>query len=346
MKKDKQYPDFLHIGEKLLRWYHIYGRELSFRKTKNPYYIWISEIVFQQTRIRQGLQHYQNFIVRFPDVRTLAEASTDEVLLYWKGLGYYSRATNIHKAAHQIMADFDGNFPVKYEDILQLKGVGKYTAAAVASICFGEDYPAVDGNFYRVLSRVFADGFDISSPIAFSYFSELAHLMMPTGKAGDFNQAMMDLGSEICKPRNPDCISCPLHEDCLAYQSGTIGGFPVKKKKTVVQEMYLAYFFVESGGKFLIRRRGTQEIWKNLYEFPTEISDHLKPYIVSSRTMKHKLTHRHLTIDISVVKLPSEKRLKDFAVQHGYLISGYKASENKSFPKPLEKFIAHFFELT
>ena len=346
MKKDKQYSDFLHIGNHLLRWYHKYGRELSFRKTQDPYSIWVSEIVFQQTTIRQGLSHYQNFVDRFPDVRTLAEASTDEVLLYWKGLGYYSRALNIHKAAQQILTDFDGCFPRKYNEILQLKGVGKYTAAAVASICFGEDYPAVDGNFYRVLSRFFADSFDISSPKAFTYFSELAQLMMPPGKAGDFNQAMMDLGSEICKPRNPDCRNCPLQEDCMAYQSGDVARFPVKKTKTAVQDMYLAYYFVEAGGKFLIRRRGTPDIWKNLYEFPVKISDDMKPYISATKTVKHKLTHRNLTIDISWVKLPAEKMLKNFALQYGFLISGYEASKNKSFSKPLENFIARFFELT
>ena len=177
MKPKKQNADFLHVGEKLLAWYKIHGRDLPFRKTRNPYKIWICEIVFQQTRIEQGLNHYNRFIERFPDVETLANTETDEVLLYWKGLGYYSRALNVHKAAKQIVKDFNAKFPEKYEDILSLKGVGKYTAAAVSSICFGMKIPAVDGNFYRVLSRVFADDFDISNTSAFNYFSTIAFII-------------------------------------------------------------------------------------------------------------------------------------------------------------------------
>lgn len=216
MEKNRTALEFLHVGNRLLEWYRNNARDLPFRQTKDPYKIWICEIVFQQTRINQGLNHYNNFIERFPDVKTLAEAEENEVLLYWKGLGYYSRAINIHKAAQQIMNDYQGVFPSRYEEILKLKGVGKYTAAAVFSICFNGKMPAVDGNFYRVLSRLFADDFDISSSKAFSYFSELAQLVMPEN-VGDFNQAMMDIGSEICKPKNPLCGECPLNEDCLAF---------------------------------------------------------------------------------------------------------------------------------
>ncbi|MGZ5263508.1 MAG: A/G-specific adenine glycosylase, partial [Kaistella sp.] len=163
MKSKKQNADFLHVGELLLAWYKIHGRDLPFRNTNDPYKIWICEIIFQQTRIEQGLNHYNRFILRFPDVQTLADADNDEVLLYWKGLGYYSRALNLHKASLQIMHEFNGKFPENYDDILSLKGVGKYTAAAISSICFGAKIPAVDGNFYRVLSRVFADDFDVSN---------------------------------------------------------------------------------------------------------------------------------------------------------------------------------------
>ena len=164
MKKKNKYTDFLNIGLKLLKWYDLNARDLPWRKTKNPYHIWVCEIVLQQTRVEQGKNHYLNFVERFPTVESLSSAEIDEVLLYWKGLGYYSRAINLHKAAQQVMEDFGGEFPNQFEEILKLKGVGKYTAAAVSSICFDEKVPAIDGNFYRVLSRVFADDFDVSSP--------------------------------------------------------------------------------------------------------------------------------------------------------------------------------------
>lgn len=230
LEKNNIGSDFQHIGNTLLHWYKNNARDLPFRQTTDPYKIWICEIVFQQTRINQGLNHYNNFIKRFPDVKILAEANEDEVLLHWKGLGYYSRAINIHKAAKQIMTDYNGSFPSDYEEILKLKGVGKYTAAAVSSICFDGKMPAVDGNFYRVLSRFFADDFDISNSKAFNYFSELATLIMPE-KVGDFNQAMMDLGSEICKPKNPLCGECPIDQNCLAFSLEKISSFPVKTKK-------------------------------------------------------------------------------------------------------------------
>ena len=244
MKKHKQNPHFVHIGTQILIWFSQNARDLPFRATKNPYNIWICEIIFQQTRISQGMQHYENFIKRFPNVESLAKADTEEVLLYWKGLGYYSRALNIHKAANQITDDFDGVFPEKYEDILKVKGVGKYTAAAISSICFEIQIPAIDGNYYRVLSRLFADDFDVSGSKAYDYFAELALSLMPEKAAGNFNQAIMDIGSEICKPKNPLCEDCPIKKFCLAFQTGKTSDFPVKTKKVKVENLSLVYFFV------------------------------------------------------------------------------------------------------
>ena len=339
MKTKKQNADFLHVGEKLLAWYRTHGRDLPFRSTKDPYKIWICEIIFQQTRIEQGLNHYHNFINRFPDVETLANVDTDEVLLYWKGLGYYSRALNLHKAAQQIMENYQGTFPEKYDDILQLKGVGKYTAAAISSICFGAKIPAVDGNFYRVLSRVFADDFDVSNSKAFQYFSELALLIMPEKQAGPFNEAMMDLGSEICKPRNPKCEICPLNKDCLAFNLGKIQDFPVKSKKVKPQDLELTYYFVEFGDSFLIKQRKEDFIWKKLYVFPIEIPVSFSEYIVSMKTVLHKLTHKNVTIHIYKVNLPTKKLLNDFAKEHDYTITNLEDSHQKSFPKPLENYL-------
>ncbi|WP_261512889.1 A/G-specific adenine glycosylase [Chryseobacterium paludis] len=338
MEKNFRDSGFLHLGSKLLNWYKENARDLPFRKTKDPYKIWICEIVFQQTRISQGLNHYNNFIKRFPDVETLAEAEEDEVLLHWKGLGYYSRAINIHKASKQIIADHNGFFPSRYEDILLLKGVGKYTAAAVSSICFGGKIPAVDGNFYRVLSRVFADDFDISNSRAFTYFSELATLIMPEN-VGDFNQAMMDLGSEICKPKNPLCDECPLEDDCLAYSLNKVSDFPVKTKKTKTEDLHLKYYFVHIKGQFVVQQRKDDFIWKKLFEFPTSITGELEPFIKGLKTLHHKLTHKNLTIDIYDVDVSSKVVWNNFIEQNEYIITDFKGSQKKSFPKPLENYI-------
>ena len=339
MKRNKQNPDFLHIGGKLLNWYEHNARDLPWRNTKQPYNIWICEIVLQQTQVKQGLNHYNNFVKRFPDVKSLAEAETDDVLLYWKGLGYYSRALNLHKAAKQIVEDFGGKFPEAYDDILKLKGVGKYTAAAISSICFDEKIPAVDGNFYRVLSRVFADDFDISQSSAFKYFTELALLMMPEHKAGDFNQAMMDLGSEICKPKNPQCEICPLNKDCLAYLSGRVQNFPVKLKKTKTSDLFLQYYFVHHKDLFLIKQREDDFIWKRLYEFPVSVPDAFKNYITNSTVLKHKLTHKNLTIQIDTVEVDDKKYFLSLAKDNQFNITDFSESNNKSFPKPLENFL-------
>lgn len=341
MEKNNRNSDFLHIGNKLLKWYESNARDLPFRKTRDPYKIWICEIVFQQTRIAQGLNHYNNFIERFPDVKTLAEASEDEVLLYWKGLGYYSRAINIHKASQQILSDYKGVFPSDYEEILKLKGIGKYTAAAVSSICFDGKKPAVDGNFYRVLSRIFADDFDVSNSKAFNYFSQLSVLIMPEN-VGDFNQAMMDLGSEICKPRNPLCGECPVNEDCLAFSLNKVSEFPVKTKKTKAQDLQLQYYFVHRNGQFLISQRKDDFIWKKLFEFPIMISDDLKPFIKSVKTVSHKLTHKNLNIEIFNVEVDSEKIWEDFIAENNYIITDVEGSHEKSFPKPLENYIRNY----
>ncbi|MEJ5106466.1 A/G-specific adenine glycosylase [Chryseobacterium sp. MYb328] len=338
MEKNSATSEFLHVGNRLLKWYRNNARDLPFRQTKDPYKIWICEIVFQQTRINQGLNHYNNFIKRFPDVRTLAEAEENEVLLYWKGLGYYSRVINIHKASQQIMNDYDGIFPAQYEEILKLKGIGKYTAAAVSSICFEGKMPAVDGNFYRVLSRFFADDFDISNSRAFTYFSELATLIMPDN-VGDFNQAMMDIGSEICKPKNPLCGECPIHEDCLAFSLQKISDYPVKTKKVKAEDLALTYYFVHRNGQFLIRQRKDDFIWKKLFEFPSSISADMETFITGSKTIAHKLTHKNLSIEILNVEVPSEEIWNRFITENQYQITDVQGSHEKSFPKPLENYI-------
>lgn len=339
MEKHNAPQNLQFIGRKLLQWYAVHGRDLPFRKTKDPYTIWICEIIFQQTRIQQGLEHFQRFIARFPNAAVLADADEDDVLLHWKGLGYYSRALNIHKAAQQIRDDFGGRFPSSYEEVLQLKGVGRYTAAAVASICFGADFPAVDGNFYRVLSRLFGDSCDISRPAAFSYFSELALRIMPQGDSGNFNQAMMDLGSEICRPRNPKCEECPLKADCLAFETGSTEMFPVKTKKVKNENLLLSYYFVTYGQNFLVRRRGDDFIWKKLYEFPDFLPQELADRKSLPQMIQHKLTHKNLKISIWRVEMRSDQELQNFALKEHFSILSFADAHQKSFPKPLENYI-------
>ena len=339
MKSNKQNADFLHIGKKLINWYNTHARALPWRENNLPYKIWISEIILQQTQVKQGLAYYNRFVERFPTVQDLSNAPEDEVLLYWKGLGYYSRALNLHKAAHQLAEEFGGVFPDHYHDILKIKGVGKYTAAAIASICFDEKIPAVDGNFYRVLSRVFADDYDISASKAFGYFSDLALLVMPDHRAGDFNQAIMDLGSEICKPKNPLCGDCPINKDCLAYQTGTVANFPVKTKKAKVSDLSLHYYFIRYKNQFLIKQRGQDFIWKKLYEFPTVIPEDWETHIVKSTTVLHKLTHKNLSIQIDAIELSSKKEFEKFAKEYQFLVVDRAEAEKKSFPKPLQDYL-------
>jgi len=338
LKTYKQKTDFLHIGNELIRWYKDHSRSLPWRETREAYLIWISEIVLQQTQVKQGLQHYINFVERFPDVKSLHNAHEDEVLKYWKGLGYYSRAINLHKAAHQIINDYNGDFPNTYKDIITLKGIGKYTAAAIASICFDEKMPAVDGNFYRVLSRLFADDFDISNSKAFSYFTELAFLIMPDKEPGYFNQAIMDLGSEVCRPKNPNCEDCPVNNSCLAFSMGDMLSYPVKSKKIKVEEHSLVYYFVKRSNQFLIKQRGDDFIWKKLYEFPMSVPLDLERFITSEEMIFHKLTHKSLKIKIYTVEIQDETIFDAFSKEFDYIKVNCQEAEEKSFPKPLELF--------
>lgn len=334
----------IHLGIKLIDWYKRNARVLPWRQsTPNPYHTWISEIILQQTQVKQGINYYLRFIERFPDVQSLSEAKIDDVLLYWKGLGYYSRAINLHKASMQVMEDFGGVFPTNYKDILTLKGVGKYTAAAISSICFDEKIPAVDGNFYRVLSRLFADGMDISLSKAFDYYSQLALQMMPEYGAGEFNQAIMDIGAEICKPQNPLCEDCPLNEDCLALATQSVLNFPVKTKKVKVEALSLEYYFVEYNNDFLIKQRDNSSIWKHLYDFPTYIPSNWGDYITHSETTEHKLTHKKLSITIHRIILEDRKCLELFANENSYSIIHKNEAEQKSFPKPLQNYIDGLF---
>jgi len=293
----------------------------------------------QQTQVAQGQGYYLRFIERFADSKSLSLASVDEVLLYWKGLGYYSRAINLHRASQQIENEFGGKFPTEYSSILKLSGVGKYTAAAITSICFNEPRAAVDGNLFRVLSRYFADGFEITNSGAFSYFSDLALRLMPQEEPGNFNQAMMDLGATICRARNPICQDCPLNTNCLAYMSGRQSEFPQKERKTKVEDLALKYYFLYHKDHFLIRQRDESSIWKRLYEFPQTLDQIQGANFRRTVLINHKLSHKNLSIEIDLMELSSLQAMESFSAALGLETIVYREASKKSFPRPLEKFI-------
>jgi A/G-specific adenine glycosylase len=249
-------------------WYNINKRELPWRQTTDPYKIWLSEIILQQTRVAQGLGYYQRFIEQFPAVKNLALASEDEVLKLWQGLGYYSRARNLHSAAKYIHYELSGRFPSEYNDIEKLKGVGSYTAAAVASIAFNLSFPVVDGNIYRLFSRFFGILTPIDSSKGKAEIYQIAKELMPANNPGVHNQSLMEFGALQCVPKSPNCQICPVLKHCFAANNKMVDQLPVKSKKTIQKERYFYYYLIESGETIYIQKRTKTDIWKNLYQFP------------------------------------------------------------------------------
>lgn len=278
----------------ILSWFREHGRALPWRQTRNPYAIWLSEIILQQTRIEQGLPYWERFMHRWSTVEELAAASEDEVLREWQGLGYYSRARNLHTAAKQIVEM--GGFPRTLEGIKQLKGVGDYTAAAIGSIAFDLPAAVVDGNVYRVLARHYGISTPINTTEGKKEFTALAQSLLPVKQASAFNQAMMDFGAIQCTPSTPQCPSCPLQETCIALREGRVNELPVKQKTLKVKERHLTYVYIRYQGKTAIHRRGEGDIWQGLYE--PWLTDKVPcGAILIRQNVKHVLTHRVLYAD-------------------------------------------------
>jgi A/G-specific adenine glycosylase len=249
-------------------WYGTHQRDLPWRRNPDPYKVWLSEIILQQTRVEQGLPYYESILLRFPDVRTLAEAPLDELLKCWQGLGYYSRARNMHAAANQIINEFGGIFPKNYSTLLQLKGVGDYTAAAISSIVYGEPKAVVDGNVFRVLSRLFNIDTPINSTEGKRLFSELAAELLDREHPSRHNQAVMEFGALQCVPVRPDCANCPLINYCQGFTEGRVSELPVKNKGSVKQERHFLYLVPTEGQHTWLQQRIEKDIWQNLWEFP------------------------------------------------------------------------------
>jgi len=338
--------------EDIYQWYSIHKRDLPWRKTSDPYKIWISEIILQQTRVNQGINYYNRFVDEFPTVLELANAPEDQVLKLWQGLGYYTRARNLHFTAKVIVNNFNSVFPSDFETILSLKGIGNYTAAAIASIAFNLPNATVDGNVYRVLTRFFGISTPIDSEKGKSEIQQIANSILPESNAGFHNQALMEFGALQCVPKSPDCKLCPLNHSCYASKNNLTSQLPVKTVKIKQRTRYFYYYIIESQDSLLLQKRTGNDIWKNLHQFPLiesekELSEleilNLKIPFLKCRSInfksvsppvKHVLTHQ--TIYARFIQIETESD----CVNHTNFIRVNKKDIYKfAVPKLLEQYI-------
>jgi len=285
----------MKINKLILKWYDENKRVLPWRKTKNPYNIWISEIILQQTRMEQGIFYYNRFISKFPNLETLAKSDENDVLLLWQGLGYYSRARNLHHTAKHIYYNLNAKFPQTYQELIKLRGIGDYTASAISSICFEKKHAVLDGNVFRVLSRIFEIKTPIDVNISRKILTDKAIEMMPKYRYGDYNQGLMDFGSLVCKPKNPLCSSCLISFECIAHKNHTVNLLPVKASKNKVKTLYFEYLVIYNDNRVLIEKI-KEGIWKNLYQFPVNISTSKNNKAEISNFFQHKFNMKSLNI--------------------------------------------------
>lgn len=344
------------FSAQLLNWYSLNQRNLPWRHTSDPYKIWLSEIILQQTKISQGLSYYLKFIEHYPTIHRLAQANEEEILKDWQGLGYYSRARNLHFTAKYISLELSGKFPNTYSEIKKLKGIGDYTAAAIASFAFNLPNAVVDGNVYRVLSRIFGINTPIDSTTGKKEFSSLANMLLSKEKPADHNQAIMDFGATICTPKKPNCTDCPFANNCVALLSNSIETLPFKAKKIKQQVKFLNYLLIISNNnEIAINYRNKKGIWQNLYDFPLIESEKAIPsnklqsldsfksilqeteYLVNyeSEVRKHILSHRILYAKFHHIKINSFAEIKNVDFE---IIKLSKLRE-KPVPKLIENYL-------
>ena len=331
----------MNFSTKIINWYNQNYRDLPWRNTNDAYKIWLSEIILQQTRVSQGLPYYINFINAFPSVKDLANAEEQQILKLWQGLGYYSRARNLHFTAKYVMENHNGVFPNSYEELLKLKGIGTYTAAAIASFSSNESVAVLDGNVFRVLSRVFNVEYDISQNSSKKYFTELATKVLSETQPNIHNQAIMEFGALQCVPKNPNCIACIFNDSCEAFKLRKVSELPVKSKKVKVTKRFLNYILVKDASEnYEMNKRTENGIWKNLYEFPcveseqeigeSEILDVLKDsysiknfHYFEDFDVLHKLSHQHLNIKFYTIEIKES------------INNSYTFEEMKQLPVPI-----------
>ena len=336
----------MNFTEILKHWYSVKKRNLPWRLTKNPYLIWLSEIILQQTQVNQGFPYYEKFATKYPTIYDLANAKEQDVLKLWQGLGYYSRARNLHFTAKYIVENLIGEFPKSYKELIKLKGIGDYTASAIASICYDESCAVLDGNVFRVLSRYFGINTPINSSEGTKEFKILAQSLIPESNIGDYNQAIMEFGAKQCKPKSPNCSVCPLNNSCKALQSNKVGNLPVKLKKLKVRNRYINFLvFISSDKKTILEKREGKGIWQGLFQFPfleteksyneEEIATLLKfnytdITLYNSEDIVHKLSHQHLHTKFWIINVDELDN------------RGINFSEIRNYPVPI--LISNFIE--
>jgi len=345
----------MSVSKIIEKWYHENKRDLPWRKTESPYHIWLSEIILQQTRVVQGLDYYRRFIEKYPAVVDLANAPIDEVLKMWQGLGYYTRARNLHATAQKIVNDYKGSFPRKYEELLKLKGIGAYTAAAIASIAFKEPVALVDGNVYRVLSRLYGIHTPIDTPAGKRVFNNKAAEIFNPANPDVHNQAMMEFGALVCLPKNPGCVNCVLAQVCKAYCEGKTSLLPVKEGKIKARIRYFNYLFIQYNGFTYLNKRNGNDIWNSLYEFPliestaplnfeklvslpvwnTLFGDRHLMTVVLPKTYRHQLTHQTLQCSFYAIKIDVASGSPDFSYRQILL----KSLPEYPVPRVIDKYL-------
>jgi len=339
------------FAKKIISWYLINKRDLPWRNTDNPYYIWLSEIILQQTRVQQGLPYYEKFVENFRTVEALAAAEEEEILRYWQGLGYYSRGRNLHKTAKLISENYGGRFPDNFKELQKLKGVGKYTAAAVASFAFNERVPAIDGNALRVITRFLEIFEPIDHPTVQKKVFDLSLELMHGVNPALYNQAVMELGATICTPKRTQCDSCPVRLECKSYVNKTVDKIPFKAKKTKIRHRFLQYFVFESAGEVWLKKRGENDIWANMFDFYLVEGENLAftenlencvrefgievVNITPYPTVNHILTHQKQQIAFIKVTCIGKPKLPGG--------EWYKLDKTEDLPKP--KIIVDFIDI-
>lgn len=351
----------MDFSSELINWYHQNKRDLPWRNTTHPYKIWLSEIILQQTRVDQGLPYYRNFIENFPTINELANASEQEVLKLWQGLGYYSRARNLHTAAKSIINNHHGKFPEDYKAILSLKGIGEYTAAAIASFAYNQPYAVVDGNVYRVLARVYGIDTPIDSSEGKKSFKQLAQELIDKNNAATYNQAIMEFGALQCTPTNPNCTNCIFNTNCIAFTNSMINELPVKSNKLKQKDRFFNYLvIIDSENNIYIHKRTANDIWKGLYDFPMietkKNIEHFEDLLLhnnilsrllsnddwkitkKSNIQKHILSHQK--IHATFWHIHSSKELKN--TLENFSKTPLKNIHEYPFPKLIENYVNSF----
>ncbi len=326
------------ISEHILSWYHTHKRDLPWRYTKNPYLIWLSEIILQQTKVSQGTPYFIQFSTKYPSIYDLAFSSEDDVMKTWQGLGYYSRARNLHKTAKIITEQYSGHFPDSYKELLKLPGIGEYTAAAISSIAFDQSIPVLDGNIYRVISRLFGVTLEIGTTSVKKYFIGHAANLLGDLPPGDFNQAMMEFGALQCTPKNPSCDICPVKNKCSAFANDNVHLLPVTKKRNPLKDRYFTYYVFHDATHTIVHRRANDDIWGGLYEFPKKEHSKLLNYNnlkhgddeMEVVDLRHILTHQRLFIRFIIIRQQILQKLEG-----SQQLIQLKKFDTLAIPKPI-----------